>query len=76
MTDIKQVIVMRTDLSMRKGKMCAQAAHASMAFLTEGMHNTLGEIQRPSGTLWITELTEVEELWIKDSFTKICVGVG
>lgn len=26
----KQVIVLRTDLNMRKGKMCAQAAHASL----------------------------------------------
>lgn len=34
----KQVIVMRKDLNMRKGKMCAQAAHASMAFLTSQMH--------------------------------------
>jgi len=30
----KQVIVMRKDLNMRKGKMIAQGAHASMAFLT------------------------------------------
>lgn len=28
--DIKQVIVMRTDLNMRKGKMVAQGSHASM----------------------------------------------
>lgn len=28
MEKIKQVIVMRTDLNMRKGKMCAQAGHA------------------------------------------------
>jgi PTH2 family peptidyl-tRNA hydrolase len=30
---MKQAIVVRTDLNMRKGKMCAQAAHASMAFM-------------------------------------------
>ena len=30
----KQVIVMRTDLNMRKGKMIAQGSHASLAFLT------------------------------------------
>lgn len=28
--DYKQVIVIRTDLKMSKGKMCAQAAHASL----------------------------------------------
>ncbi len=27
---MKQVIVMRKDLNMRKGKMCAQAAHATL----------------------------------------------
>jgi len=27
---MKQVIVLRKDLNMRKGKMCAQAAHASL----------------------------------------------
>lgn len=30
MRDLKQVIVIRKDLNMRKGKMCAQAAHASL----------------------------------------------
>lgn len=29
--DIKQVILVRTDLKMRRGKECAQVAHASMA---------------------------------------------
>jgi len=28
--DIKQVIIIRKDLNMRKGKMCAQASHASL----------------------------------------------
>ena len=33
--NIKQVIVMRTDLGMRKGKMIAQGAHASMKVFFE-----------------------------------------
>lgn len=35
--DAKQVIVMRKDLNMRKGKMIAQGAHASLkVFLDRG----------------------------------------
>jgi peptidyl-tRNA hydrolase len=36
MKDTKEVIVIRKDLNMRKGKITAQASHASMAFLTQG----------------------------------------
>lgn len=32
-TRIKQVIVMRHDLGMRRGKQIAQGAHASMSFI-------------------------------------------
>jgi len=31
---MKQVIVVRKDLKMKKGKMSAQVAHGSMAFLS------------------------------------------
>jgi len=34
-SDPKQIIVMRTDLKMRKGKMIAQGAHASMKVLLD-----------------------------------------
>lgn len=33
MGKVKQVILIRTDLNMRKGKMASQAAHASMAVI-------------------------------------------
>lgn len=36
---MKQVIVMRTDLNMRKGKMIAQGAHASMAAVLENRNH-------------------------------------
>jgi PTH2 family peptidyl-tRNA hydrolase len=58
----KQVIVMRKDLNMRKGKMVAQGSHASMSFLTRRIQNG-----RP--------LTEIQREWLKNSFTKICVSV-
>jgi len=41
---IKQVIVMRTDLNMRKGKMCAQAAHASMKIFFDLMSTSIEEV--------------------------------
>ena len=58
----KQCIVVRTDLNMRKGKMVAQGAHASMAVLT----------QFKSVDEYPPELAE----WLANSFTKICVGVS
>lgn len=35
MSDLRQIIVMRTDLNMRRGKMIAQGAHASMKAYVE-----------------------------------------
>ena len=37
--ELKQVIVLRKDLGMRKGKMCSQAAHASVRVVTKHMKN-------------------------------------
>jgi len=35
---IKQVLVVRKDLNMRKGKIAAQCAHASLASVTKHLH--------------------------------------
>ncbi len=67
----KQVIVMRKDLKMRRGKEMAQASHASMAFLTRnGMIDSDKFLN-----IQMTNLKEAQE-WMENSFTKICVGVG
>jgi peptidyl-tRNA hydrolase, PTH2 family len=60
---IKQVIVIRKDLNMRKGKMAAQASHASICFLTRRMRNKVS-------------ITDVQQKWIDGAFTKICVAVS
>jgi len=39
MSDVKQVIVVRKDLNMGKGKLAAQVAHASMAVILDRMAN-------------------------------------
>jgi peptidyl-tRNA hydrolase, PTH2 family len=61
---VKQVIVIRKDLNMRKGKMCAQAAHASLlAYLSAVDQPLLPEYQDAQS-------------WLKENKqTKICVGV-
>jgi PTH2 family peptidyl-tRNA hydrolase len=60
---IKQVIVMRRDLAMRRGKEIAQGAHASMIWLAQ-------RIRHRSYTF-----SEAERLWLGGAFTKVCVRV-
>lgn len=59
---MKQVIVVRTDLNMRKGKMAAQVAHASMMFLVEAVTEN-------------RKLSDAEYDWVNGNFKKIVVGV-
>ena len=59
----KQVIVMRRDLGMRRGKDIAQGAHASMIRLTL-------RIRQPGSSF-----TEAERRWLDGAFTKVCVRV-
>jgi len=63
---IKQVIVIRKDLKMRRGKEIAHGAHASMAFLSRAVKS-----HHP-----IYNLTNVQKEWLVGSFTKICVVVN
>lgn len=49
--DVKQVIVMRTDLNMRKGKFVGQGSHASMGFVEELMAS--GGIWSPDELRWL-----------------------
>ena len=66
--DIKQVIVVRKDLSLRKGKLAAQVAHASMKFLVDN-----NEAER--GDEITVKLSHDEANWLlSGSFTKIVVG--
>lgn len=67
----KQVIVMRTDLNMRKGKMIAQACHASLGVFTQTMVWKFTETDEIRFTFWGDKDTKE---WFVNSFTKICVG--
>ncbi len=73
----KQVIVVRKDLNMRKGKIAAQVSHGSMSFLTKG-----ARIVDRGGMFHIIERmipnenTEEIKHWLTNSFRKICVYVN
>ena len=72
MTDkVKQIIVMRKDLNMSKGKMVTQGAHASIAFLTNKMKDNLSNPE----ALWWVNLSQAEKKWVYGTFFKVCVGV-
>ena len=66
---IKQVIVLRKDLNMRKGKMVAQGSHASLACITQYMKKS------SRGSYKFFPTRNMEEWLFNTSFTKICVSV-
>lgn len=65
----KQVIVVRKDLNMRKGKMVAQGAHASMKAILDSMIDVEEE-----KILYLEPGSPMTD-WINGIFTKICVSV-
>ena len=65
---IKQVIVVRKDLKMRKGKIASQAAHASMKVFFDRMKQSFFRF-------FFIRMTKEMIVWKKGLFTKICVSV-
>ncbi len=63
----KQVIVMRHDLKMRRGKQIAQGAHASLSFLCR-------RLQR-EGSVVLKNLSSAQQAWLTGSFAKVCCRV-
>jgi PTH2 family peptidyl-tRNA hydrolase len=84
MSEVKQVIVIRKDLNMRKGKACAQASHASMAVLLDAMNKSqrTDHVEMPRGYMpYIKYIRHMEfeensywDKWLNGRFTKICVS--
>ncbi|UUO07581.1 aminoacyl-tRNA hydrolase [Blastopirellula sp. J2-11] len=66
-TIVKQVIVMRHDLGMRRGKQIAQGAHASLAFLAYRMFQ---------GPVAIEDFGPAQQSWLSGHFAKICCRVN
>lgn len=68
MKETKQVIVIRKDLKIRRGKEMAQAAHASMSFLTKHLNGIPTDKSMPYVSTFITK---AQEEWLLSSFRKI-----
>lgn len=71
--EYKQIIILRKDLNMRKGKMVAQGAHASLGVLLKG--GVFDGNKEEGGTLTL-QLTPGMRAWLEGRFTKICVSVN
>ncbi len=69
--DTKQIIIMRKDLKMRRGKEIAQGAHASISFLTRRLQSNF----HPTDFINV-EFTDAMKEWMNDSFAKICLQVN
>lgn len=71
---VKQVIIIRKDLNMRKGKIVAQACHASMeAFLH--FFNKKNQNDKILYTANI-EKNSILDKWLNGIYTKICLYVN
>jgi peptidyl-tRNA hydrolase, PTH2 family len=68
----KQVIVIRRDLRMRRGKEIAQGAHAATAWLADRVLNTLS----PERAADHVVLSPAERAWLQGSFRKVTVKVN
>lgn len=76
---IKQVICMRHDLGMRRGKQIAQGAHASMAFMSRRIQAAADKksfnLARYTRLSDFVEFSEAEQEWLDSSFAKVCCRV-
>lgn len=66
---IKQVIIIRRDLKMRRGKEIAQGSHASMAFLCDLIADNY-DIEEKQATI---SLTTTQLMWVLGTFAKVCL---
>ncbi|MCP4286921.1 MAG: aminoacyl-tRNA hydrolase [Gammaproteobacteria bacterium] len=71
MERVKQVILIRKDLKMRRGKEIAQGSHAAMEFLVSRLRPGLD-----GGATINVNLDEVERFWIIHGMAKVCLQVS
>ena len=72
---IKQVIVVRKDLNMRKGKIAAQSCHASLKIFFDRMERYYNSLDMETDTFMCHMTPDMVE-WKEGAFTKICLYVN
>lgn len=78
MAGVKQVILIRKDLKMRRGKEIAQGSHASMDFLVNPLRAQLKSHDAnniPSPSLCTVTISDVERAWMIVGMAKVCLQV-
>lgn len=75
---IKQVIVIRKDLKMRRGKEITQGAHAAMMFLVKKLVDWVDGASQDKYIRDVNEedFTLIEQEWLCGSFTKVTCQVN
>lgn len=73
---VKQILVIRKDIGKkcRKGKLMAQASHASVAALLMGMGRDKFDVE-PKDIVLQAEKNSPIERWLNSAFTKITLSV-
>jgi peptidyl-tRNA hydrolase, PTH2 family len=69
--DVKQVIVIRRDLKMRRGKEIAQGAHASSAWLVSAVADAVDALDGAATVV----LDPTARVWITSSWRKVTLQV-
>lgn len=64
--EVKQIIIWRKDLKVRKGKIAAQVAHASLGVVLDMM--------KGDSEVKYLEIEDFLDEWLNGTFTKIVVG--
>jgi peptidyl-tRNA hydrolase, PTH2 family len=72
MENVKQVILIRRDLHMRRGKEIAQGSHASMEFVVSQLREQL--LKDPAAPISV-KLDEAAIGWITRGIAKVCLRV-